>query len=204
MTILSKYLASAALVAVLALPGAANALTFTGNWAIGAINTTDPGLVVKTSSSGGGFSADLAVGGSHTFDLFRIWTDETSVNVPEDTQPKPFSVAFSFTDPVTDGTATGVTYGSNNFWTHSGVLTWDGPITLSFGQNNTGKLSLALSDAVFNTGLFGLKDGWKHGDKVTATLTYETAPIPLPATLPLLLGGIALAAAARRRAAARA
>ena len=204
MTKMSKYLASAAMVAALALPGAASALTFTGSWAIGAINSIDPGLVVKTSSSGGGFSTDLGVGDSHTFNLFRIWTDETSVNVPEDTAPKPFSVAFSFDDPVTGGTATGVTYGTNNFWTQSGVLAWDGPITLSFGQNNTGKLSLALSDAVFNAGLFGLKEGWKHGDKVTATLTYDTAPIPLPATLPLLLGGLALAAAARRRATLRA
>ena len=78
---------AAALAAGLALP--ASAATFTGGWTVD-YNAFDPGLVVEvTPGSGGGTTPDLAVGDSYTFDLFRIWTDETSVNAGEDTTPAP-------------------------------------------------------------------------------------------------------------------
>lgn len=202
---MSKYLASAAVAAALCLPGVASALTFSGDWAVTGLQSSDPGLVVKTSGSAGSFStADLAVGESYTFNLFRIWTDESSVNKHEDTVASPIEVTFSFAEPLASGPVSGTTRGVNHVLKQWGALDWNSPITLTFGEADTGRLSLALSDVIFNKGLFGLNDGYKHGANVTATLTYDAAPIPLPATLPLLLGGLALVGAARRRATARA
>ncbi len=203
MNILWKGIASAVVAAMLTLPGAAHALSFSGNWNMATINSSDPGLVVKTSSSGGGFSTgDLAVGESYTFNLFKIWTNETDVG-KDDRAAKPISVAFNFADPVAAGVVGGTTRGVDLVLAQWGEVNWDGPVTLSFGQGDTGKLTLALSDAIFNKGLFGLHEGYKHGANISATLTYDAAPIPLPATLPLLLGGLALVGAAARRRQAR-
>lgn len=199
MKLVWKSLASAALAAMLTLPGAAHALSFSGDWNITTINDSDPGLVVRTSASGGSFSTgDMAVGDSYTFNLFKIWTDETDVG-KDDRASSPIKVGFSFTDPATAGTVGGSTAGVNALVAQWGTLGWDGPVTLAFGKGDTGRLTLALSDAIFNKGLFGLNEGYKHGAKITATLTYDAAPVPLPATLPLLLGGIALVGAAARR-----
>ena len=199
MTYVWKYLASAALAAMLTLPGAAHALSFSGNWNIDTINDSDPGLVVKTSASSGSFTTgDLAVGDSYTFSLFKIWTDETDVG-NDDRASSPIKVGFGFSDPVTAGAASGSTTGVNALLTQWGAVSWDGPITLAFGKGDTGRLTLALSDAIFNKGLFGLNEGYKYGANISATLTYDAAPVPLPATLPLLLGGIALVGAAARR-----
>ena len=199
MTYVWKYFASAALAAMLTLPGAAHALSFSGNWNIDTINDSDPGLVVKTSASSGSFTTgDLAVGDSYTFSLFKIWTDETDVG-NDDRASSPIKVGFGFSDPVTAGGASGSTTGVNALLTQWGAVSWDGPITLAFGKGDTGRLTLALSDAIFNKGLFGLNEGYKYGANISATLTYDAAPVPLPATLPLLLGGIALVGAAARR-----
>lgn len=198
-------LASAAVAAVLCIPGAASALSFSGDWTITTIRSTDPGLVVETSASSGSFSTpDLAVGASHTFSLFDIWTDEADAAWFEDTVPYPISVSFNFSSPAAAAVVGGTTQGHNFLLFQWGELDWEPSTTVSFGPNDSGTLTLALSDVIFNKGLFGLKEGERHGANVTATLKYTTAPVPLPATLPLLLGGIALVGAVRRRATVRA
>jgi len=183
-------------------PGIAAAATFAGGWTV-SYNTADPGLVVDVApEAGGGTTPNLEVGDSYTFNLFRIWTNETSVNAHEDEAPKPISVSFNFTDPVMGGVAQGVTSGQRVLGglIQKGKLTWDGPLELSFGKNGTGRLSVSLADATFNEGLFGLKPGFRHGAGVEATVRYDAAPVPVPAALPLLAAGLgALGFAARRR-----
>ncbi len=199
---LVRFVSAAVTAAALALPGVAGAVSFGGTYGVTA-NSSDPGLVVQIDSGPGSFATpDLAVGGSHVFDVFRIWTDETSVNGGEDDVAKPISAAFTFTAPsgfggAASGTTTGARILGGLF--QEGRLTWDGPLVLNFGKGNTGQVTLALSDAIFNSGLFGLNNGERHGADVTATLTYDVAPVPVPAALPLLLGGIGLLGAAGRR-----
>ena len=202
--IFAKILPAVATAAALALPGIAAAATFTGSWSVSA-NTADPGLVVAAWPGAGSGSLDLDVGESATFDLFHIWTDEADVGY-DDLAPKPIAVDFSFADPTAwgapvAGSIGGSTSGDKSLFglIQKGKLTWDGPLTLAFGQGGTGKLTFALSDAIFNTGLFGLKEGWKHGATVQATVSYDVAPVPLPAALPLLLGALGLMGVAARR-----
>lgn len=201
----AKAFLSAALVAAsVVLPGIAGATTFTGTWSVD-VNSTDPGLVIETYPSSGSFSTSLEVGDSVTGKLFSIWTNETDVG-PDDQIPKPISMAASFSSPdsfggILDGETTGVRelFG----FVQSGELTWDGPLTLAFGAGDTGRVTLALSDAAFNWGLFGLNEGPKWGANVYGTITYDVAPVPVPAALPMLLGAFGiLGFAARRRLAA--
>lgn len=204
---MGRIVPAALTAAVLVLPGAAGAVSFTGSWAVTALNSSDPGLVVEVDPSGGaGTTPGMAVGESISFDLFRIWTTEGSVNAGEDTVPKPIAVRFDFTDPVMSGIAGGSTAGLRipdsgivSGAVQKGVLSWDGPLVLNFGPQNSGKITIALADAVFNTGVFSLFGGEHFGADVRATLSYDMAPVPVPAALPLLLGGIGLLGAAGRR-----
>lgn len=191
--------AAALAVASFLLPAAVGAATFTADWSVDA-NASDPGLVVGVYPGAGTFSADLEVGESFTGKLFRIWTDETTVNA-DDRVATPISVSFGFTSPdIFGGVVTGETVGRSFLGIiQHGELTWDAPLTLNFGAGGSGQVTLALADAMFNTGLFGLSDGKKWGADVYGTLTYNVSPVPLPAALPLLLGGIALIGAVSRR-----
>jgi hypothetical protein len=200
---LGKSFSAAVLVAALALPGMASALTFAGNWQAGA-NTAGPGLKVALSESSGGFSTpDLAVGGSYSFDLFRIWTPDNSVDAGADLVPRPISVSFGLTAPgAAGGEVTGSTVGLRGpifGQPQAGELTWDSPLTLAFGQGGTGKLTLALTEGLFNPLLSGLTNNAHFGRDVGATLTYDVAPVPLPAAAWLLLGGMGVLGAASRR-----
>lgn len=205
-----RDLIGAAIVAsALAMPGGAIAATFSGGWTAQA-NAADPGLVVQLSTAAGAVTTrDLAVGQSYSFNLFRIWTDEATVNRGEDDQPQPIAVSFAFTNPVVSGTTQGQTFGERSGFLgviQQGRVVWDGPLTLSFGAGNTGRMTITLSNGVFNTGLGSLDEGVTESALVRATLRYDQAPVsspaavPLPATLPLLAAGVgAIGLAARRR-----
>ncbi len=151
---LVRSISAAVAAAMLALPGVAGAVSFGGTYVVSA-NGSDPGLVVQVAPGTDGFATpDLAVGGSYTFDLFRIWTDEASVNVGEDDLARPISVAFSFSAPgAFGGSVTGSTVGVTGpifDRPQNGSLSWNGPVTLNFGTGGTGKVTLALTDADFN------------------------------------------------------
>lgn len=200
-----RLLSMAIVVLGLALGQTAVAATFTADWSVKAANVHDPGLVIDVKPGHGSFTRELAVGQSAHVSLFRIWTDETWVN-RDDMKPKPIEVHFAFTSPYSfGGSVTGRTVGTSSVLglVQAGRLTWDGPLALAFGPEDSGRATLTLYDAIFNKGLFGLHEGKRYGALVKGRLSYDVAPIPVPAALPLLAAGIGLLGlvSARRRAA---
>jgi hypothetical protein len=157
-------------------------------------NTGDPGLVITASPVPfGPFDLDLDVGtltpSSFTTDVLSIGTDETTINLFEDTNSLPISVGFSFTNPfgTTGDPITGETFG---VWLIDiGVVRWDGPSTFNFG--NGGAFSLALSDTIFGTPGTANVSG-------TFTLISESA-VPEPATWAMMLMGFGAVGFAMRR-----
>src|SRR5690625_1315693 len=114
MTVFSTFgsarvvVAAAAFLGAVGLSSVASAVSFSGDFSITAHEAGD-GLLVKTSKVFDPMEFELAtVGQSVTYDLFRIWTDETSVN-SDDFAPQSISVAFDFFSPVGSGAVDGQT-----------------------------------------------------------------------------------------------
>ena len=168
--------------------GSALAATFTGNYGVSGSAFSDPGLLVQVDPVGGNFNVDLAVGQTKIVHLFDIWTNETWVN-GDDRAPQLIDVAFNLLAPVGGGILEGETKGAGLFF-QRGAVNWDDPLEIAVGPGGTGLLSVVLNDATFNWGFFGLTPGQKYGASIYAALTYEVAPVPLPAALPLLAGAL--------------
>ncbi|MEQ9544470.1 MAG: PEP-CTERM sorting domain-containing protein [Marinobacter sp.] len=194
------------LAAVLFFPTLTSAAQITASYQVN-LSSSDPGLVVHSSDvADNPFSFNLNEGESEYFSLFKIWTDEGTVN-EDDQASQPIAVDFNFTSPeAMTGTVNGETVGVKGGLFghyHAGELTWDGPQDLVFGALGDGLLRVTLFDAVFNKGyLFGLHDGQYYGDKVKAKieLISDASEVPEPGTLGLVgLGLLGLALRTRRR-----
>lgn len=148
------------------------------------LNSTDPGLVLHWDSVLD--TLDLGtfeVGESKTVDLFKIWTDETTIN-RDDLAEKPIAVDFQFALPeMFGGTVEGDTFGKRGFFgiLQTGKVEWGSPSILTFG--NGGELEVSLSDEIFNFGLFGTTPGAEHGATVEATFTLNKESVPEPSGL---------------------
>lgn len=213
-----RKMASAMALAVgLCLPGLVSAATFSSTYSVsGAMSA--PGLKLRATPGTGAFAKELEVGESTTFHLFKIWTNNLWVRHGGNKLQTPVSVDFDFLAPRTGGTINGTAAADVSGFglLHNGRLTWDAPLVLNFGANDTGQITLALSDVNFKRRY--LRSGLKYGGRVKATLTYDAAsvspsvnpapvspaPVPLPAGLPLLLGGLGMIGVVSRRRRARA
>lgn len=187
----------AAVLCTLLMATGAYAKTFYGSYSLSGAAYSDPGLVINTYPSHGSGSFDLEAGETKHIDLFHIWTNERHIN-RDDKKPQVINAAFSF-DGVGGGVLSGVTAGSSYLYGlfQGGYVNWHNPLELAFGHGE--KLILSLSNEKFNWGLFGTHPGYKHGAKVKLSVTYEVAPVPLPASALLLLGGVAGLGLMRRR-----
>ena len=185
------------------------------NYVIGSGSTvvanqdTNQGLSIETSLASGltGTSFVLNDGQSQTFDFFNIWTNETSVNIGEDTQWVNISATLNFSDPLLGASVGGVTFGGWFFWglgiADWGEVVWDTPAPIfSVGDRS---FQLTLSDETFNAGPWGLSAGETYGATVKATVTQlssSVAHVPDSGSTALLLGlaltGLGLAGYRRR------
>jgi hypothetical protein len=197
-SLLLPALAAASLLA-LTLPNA-SAVQYTYTIGSGLVygNHADPGLVLsyQLSSSLAGTKFSLNDGQSTTFDFFKIWTNETSVN-PDDKQQKPISASLNFTDPFSSASLGGITFGGSTWYgVESGKLVWTtGPATVTAGGLT---YSVALSDVAFNTGFLDLREGARYGAMVKATVTqigsgYTSVPDNGSTTMLLGLAFLAIA-----------
>lgn len=197
------FLAAVASASLLAMAAPASALNFVGT-GTPTVQSSDPGLVLGTQNLNESFSFNLNQGDSTSVDLFTLYTNETSVD-KDDTVPKAISVAFNFTAPVPgfSGSVDGTTQGNKILkgLFQDGSVTWDNGGVADFSFGNGGVLEVDLNDATFNTGLFGLNHGSKHGAVITGEFSLISAPsaAPEPAAWVLMFAGVGLAGAALRR-----
>jgi hypothetical protein len=193
---------------VLAVAGPANAASFTvDDYSISQFTDTNNGLSIEvTKLMGDNHPFTLtSVGQSHTTELFRIGTNESSIE-DDDVVQKNITVNFTFSAPApgfggAEAGLTGGTYvvpGSVPLTIlcavngGCGYVIWDAPAVLTFGT--TGQLKIQLSDELFLTPGSAVVDA-------TFTLLQQDTPVstPEPGTMALVATGIAAAAARLRR-----
>jgi hypothetical protein len=155
-----------------------------------------------------GKNIDLTTANPQTFNLFKIYTPETSVN-PDDLNPVAISVDFDFSAPSPNSGATvgGTTQGNLILFGlfQNGSVTWNGPGVLTWttpGMSNPGEMDITLSNGSFDAGILGLHGGSSDGYVVTAQFDWQHDPsgvVPEPASWALMIGGFGLAGASLRR-----
>ena len=205
-----KFLAAALAAGGLVLAASqAQATVFAGNWQLTTYDNSDPGLVLGVQNlSPSAFSVDLGVTDPQSIKLFKLYTDETSVNA-DDLVASPISLTFTFTAPTPNNgpiVVGGNTQGYATFFglVQGGKLTWanNGQAQLTYGGNNTGLMTLGVNGGVFNEGIGGLTEGNnKKALTVKATFDWDHDPsaVPEPATWAMMIGGFGMAGAAIRR-----
>jgi hypothetical protein len=188
--------AALAAVATMAVASAANAATFVGTYSVDAY-TGNNGLQINTQDLPGGINFVLnSIGQSSVESLFKIYTNEPSVD-GGDTTPRAITVHFNFTSPTSfGGDVTGSTFGEVSGNYQNGHVTWNDPVYLAF---TGGQLKVTMNDADFNSGKYGLDEGNWEGANISAKFELVGAAVPEPATWAMMIAGFGMAGAAVRR-----
>jgi hypothetical protein len=206
-------LAAAAMAAAVGAAGVASATTFSGSYSP-TVYSGNNGLEIETfdttSGTGTGFTFNLVGNGASTdINLFRIWTDEGSVDNSDEIH-RPISVLFSFTAPgVANGTVGGETFGIDGT-VNRGHVTWNGPAVINFG-GALGTITVTLNDTDFNSydppgsgNNDDLREGYNYSAQVTghfalSNVVAGAGAVPEPATWGMMIMGFGLAGATMRR-----
>lgn len=165
------------------------------------LHTSGPGLVIQSEVLALPSSFVLDDGDSFTFDAFRVWTNESSLNAA-DRVARDASATFMFSSPgFSSGTVTGSSNGQDVLGglAQQGVLNWGGPALIATA---TATYLVELTSVTFNTGPGGLSPGIANGAIVQATITQLTSVVPEPGTAlmaALGAGSVGLMTLARRR-----
>lgn len=170
----------------------AHASSFTLESYTVSVHGADPGLVVwekdlLVDPFNFPTSALNNVGDTYTTTLFRIGTNEKTLNL-DDLVPYGIDVNFSFSSPppTFGGDAVGIT-GAGWLKNAFGYVVWDNPLVLQFGT--TGLLAISLTNATF--GLPGYAD-----ISASFKLVQADKGITTPEPSSLLLVGMGLFATA--------
>jgi hypothetical protein len=164
----------------------------------------DDGLIINTSLSlpSTPYTFYLSDDQSNTFNFFKIWTDETTVN-PDDKVSQSISATLYFTDPLTNATVNGLTVGGSILWglTQWGEVTWTNPSPITVDGRT---FQVTLSNEVFNLGAFGLNEGLYYGATVEATVkqirsNYSSVPDNGDTAMLLGLSLLIIAVVSRRK-----
>ncbi len=172
-------------------------------------HSSGPGLLIETELATGlaNQAFTLNDGQSYTFDFFKIWTDETDVNIGEDTEQRPITATLDFDVPDLDAQVQGITFGGN-LMLQAGIVVWNDPVIINAGART---FSVNLNNAVFDLGWFKLGN---HAATITATVkqissggaTTTPPPTSVPdagSTMTLLGLGLTAMALVQRRLASR-
>lgn len=195
MKTLMKGAALAAL-ATAVIASSANAATFVATYTVAAYGGSN-GLQIETWDNPNNINFVLnSVGQSSTEALFRIYTNETSVD-GSDLTPKSINVHFNFTSPTNfGGDVSGTTFGEIEGQYQDGHVTWNDPVILNF---TGGRLKVTMNDADFNRGRFGLDQGYYDGADICANFELMSGAVPEPATWAMMITGFGMAGVALRR-----
>jgi hypothetical protein len=191
----------------------AQATVFTGTWELTNYENSDPGLVLGVHNlSPSAFSIDLGASDPQYLDLFKLYTNEETIN-PDDTAQSPIALKFAFSAPTpntgpleiggtTQGWATflGIYQGGQLTWANGGqaTLQWANGVP---GISAPGNMTLSVNGGTFNEGFFGVDEGKKHGMVVTAKFDWDNDPVgvPEPATWAMMIMGFGAAGSVIRR-----
>jgi hypothetical protein len=202
-----KLLITTAIAAVAAMAASvANATVFTLDSFNVTANSSDPGLVVQIDPIlTTPLTFDLGASNPQAFNLFKLYTTESTVNNGEDTVPEAITVNFNFSAPTPNSGASvgGQTFGVLTLGglLQNGAVTWNGPGSFYWGAGTPGLMTISLNDGTFDKGFFGLSGGERKGLTVKGTFDWARDPtgVPEPATWSLMIGGFGLAGATLRR-----
>lgn len=181
----------------------ASAVTFNGGYQV---STTGTAVRFKTPTGLFNFG-DIEIGHGAFAEPFTIYADST--NFDELAKPGQVEAVFAFAGETHPGFALvwkGTTGAATDKQSVFGTITSNGT-----ASQNVAGLGIVLLDLLpdmqvrFNAGQGSIMPGPEHGAKLSFLLSLTSdvgkpAPIPLPAGLPLILGGLAaLGLLARRR-----
>lgn len=189
--------AALAALATVVMASSASAAQFIGTYTVNAYSGGS-GLEIETWDNPNNINFTLnSIGQSSTEALFRIWTDETSVD-GSDQSPKAITVHFNFTSPVSfGGDVTGTTFGEISGNYQNGHVTWNDPVFLAF---TGGQLKVTMNDADFSEGYKKLSDhGYWDGADISAKFELMSGAVPEPATWAMMITGFGMAGVALRR-----